>query len=326
MRTIYFDERWVGPHGIGRFAGEIMRRLPGVVPLNTPVSKLSLLDPAALSWSLREKKDGIYFSPGFNAPLHCKLPMALTLHDLIHLQLPHSLHIRAYYTLIVRPSVRRAHWIFTVSETSRKYIIEWAQIPPERVHVVGNGLSNQFTLEGQTYCTDRPYFLHVGSHAPHKNIYRLLEAFALVRREANCLMLFANSGSSEVLDQIDRLQLREYVRFTGVLSDHQLATIYRGATALTYPSLQEGFGLPVIEAMACGTPVISSDIEAIRETAGPGNALLCNPTDINSIADAMLKTVGNGRLRTTLQTRGRPRAQEFSWDKVTEKIVSQLAI
>lgn len=324
MQPIYFDERWIGPHGIGRFAAEILQRLPGLIPLHVPVSKLSPLDPLVLSWCLLGKRNGIYFSPGFNAPLRCSLPMALTLHDLIHLELPHPPHIRAYYNLIVRPAVRKARWIFTVSETSRRAIANWAAIDPEKIHVVGNGLSAHFTLTGPRHTLERPYFLHVGSHATHKNITRLLDAFAVARKQADVLLLFTQTPSSATQRQIQRLALETNVRVTGKLDDTQLAAVYRGASALVYPSLQEGFGLPIIEAMACGTPVISSNIASIRETAGDGNAILCDPADSQAIADAMLSMIDARTAGKQLQDRGVLRASHFGWDKVAHQIAATL--
>lgn len=325
MQPIYFDERWVGPHGIGRFATEIMQRLPGIVPLQVQVAKLSLLDPLALSWRLRTKQDGIYFSPGFNAPLRCNLPMALTLHDLIHVQLSHPPHIRAYYQLIVRPAVRKARWIFTVSETSKRQILGWADIPSERIYVVGNGLSADFSADGPACCLEQPYFLHVGSHARHKNVPTLITAFSIVRRQTQAWLLFTQPLSPSLQQQVQRLGLEASVKVIDRLDDAGLARVYRGSAALVYPSLQEGFGLPVIEAMACGTPVISSDIEAIRETAGDGNAILIAPTDPDAIAEAMLHSLCANGPDQQLRERSIRHASRFDWDKVAGRIVAALA-
>lgn len=325
MSAIYFDERWVGPHGIGRFAAETMRRLPGIAPLEVPVGKLSLLDPLALSWRLRGKRDGIYFSPGFNAPLHCSLPMALTLHDLIHLQLPHPPQIQAYYRLIVKPAVRKARWVFTVSHTSKRHILSWADIPSERIHVVGNGLSACFTPEGPSCDLGYPYFVHVGGHARHKNIPTLIEAFSIVHRQTHALLLLTQPLLPSMQQQVQRLGLEASVKVADRLNDAELATVYRGAAGLVYPSLQEGFGLPIVEAMACGTPVISSDIEAIHETAGDDNAILRDPLDAGAIADAMLRILDPNGPGKQLRARGIAHASQFDWDKVAERIVSAFA-
>lgn len=325
MQAIYFDERWIGPHGIGRFAAETMYRLPGVVPLRVPVKKLSLLDPIALQWCLRRKQGGIYFSPGFNAPLHCNIPMALTLHDLIHLQLPHPPHIKAYYHLIVRPAVRKARWVFTVSETSKRHILDWSDISPERIYVVGNGLSTDFSADGPALCRQHPYFLHVGSHAQHKNIPSLIEAFSMVRSQTQVSLLFTQQPNSSVQKQVQRLGLEASIVVADKLDDTKLAEMYRGAVALVYPSLQEGFGLPVVEAMACGTPVIASNIEAIRETAGDDNAILIDPRDPASIADAMLRSLESHGSDHDLRSRGVLHARQFAWDKVAARITTALA-
>jgi glycosyltransferase involved in cell wall biosynthesis len=324
MQPIYFDERWVGPHGIGRFAAEIMQRLPGIVPLHVPVSKLSPLDPLALSWRLHNKRDGIFFSPGFNAPLYSPIPQVLTLHDLIHLEVPEESGplIRAYYKVIVKPALRRAWRVLTVSEASRNKIVAWSGIDSQRIHVVGNGISSAFQPSGQHYPNNAAsYFLHVGRRGSHKNIERLIQAFALCRKRSGSeiRLLFTLEPDQTTLASASRHGVDKAIDFLGNLTDEQLAFCYRGAIGLVYPSLAEGFGIPIVEAMACGTPVISSDIEAIRETAGSDNAWLCPPTDIDAIANAMQHLMSDESLRKRLREKGLAHSQQFSWDAVAKR-------
>ena len=324
MQPIYFDERWLGPHGIGRFAAELMQRLPGVVPLQVPVAKLSLLDPLVLSWRLGGKRSGIFLSPGFNAPLYSPIPQVLTLHDLTHLEIPEESGplIRAYYQMIVKPAVRRAWRVLTVSETSRNKIAAWSGIDRQRIHVVGNGISSAFTPGDPPFPNKASsYFLHVGRRASHKNIERLIQAFALCRKRSGSeiRLLFTLKPDRATLESAARHGVDKAIDFLGNLDDTTLAACYRGAIALVYPSLAEGFGIPIVEAMACGTPVISSDIEAIRETAGRDNAWLCPPTDVDAIANAMQHLMSDEPLQQRLRENGLAHSRQFSWDAVAER-------
>lgn len=301
-----------------------MHRLPNVVPLQVPVAKLSVLDPLALSWYLRNKHDGIFLSPGFNAPLCSPIPQVLTLHDLIHLEVPEESGplIRAYYKAIVKPAVRRAWRVFTVSETSRNKIAAWSGISSQRIHVIGNGISSAFKPSGQPFPnTAASYFLHVGRRASHKNIERLIQAFALCRKRSGSeiRLRFTLEPDRTTLEWATRYGVDKAIDFLGRLDDETLAACYRGAIGLVYPSLAEGFGIPIVEAMACGTPVISSDIEAIRETAGSGNAWLCPPTDVDAIANAMQHLMSDEPLRKRLRENGLAHSQQFTWDAVAER-------
>ena len=300
---IYYDPRWSGPHGIGRFSDEVTARLPDARPLQVRTPKLSLLDPLATTWALQGLRNGVYFTPGFNAPLRAPIPFIFCIHDLIHLRFAAESTAlrRAYYSLVVGPATRRAARVLTVSAFSRREILEWAGLPDEHVEVVGNGVSQAFRPDGPRHQPGYPYFLHVGRRAAHKNVERLLAAHAASRcgREVRLL-------------------------FTGELDDGQLAAHYRGAVALAFPSLYEGFGLPIVEAMACGTPVLTSNTTAIPETAGKGNALFVDPLSVDAIAAGLDQLAEDRVLRADLSQRVLARARAFSWDRVAEITASAL--
>lgn len=323
---IYFDSRWAGNHGIGRFASELQARLPGVVPMKIIGPKLSVLDPIAISIALAGCRGGCYFSPGFNPPLRSPIPFAFTIHDLVHLQVQEesSALRRAYYASVVRPAARRAMRVLTVSEASRRDIIEWAGLPDASVVVVGNGVSEIFTPESESARGPGSYFLHVGRRAGHKNIRRLLQAFAACRSSADSSLVFTGAPDAETLQAAAALGLLDKVRFEGNVSDEQLATLYRGATALVFPSLQEGFGLPVVEAMACGTPVITSDIASLREIAGVANAKLIDPFSVDSIAAAMDAVALDPGEQERLRANGLARAREFRWPRVAGRVMEAI--
>ncbi|HTP62148.1 MAG TPA: glycosyltransferase family 1 protein [Burkholderiales bacterium] len=301
---IHFDPRWSGPHGIGRFSDEVVRRLPDARPLRIGVRKLSLLDPLATTLAARGLRSGSYFTPGFNPPLRCPVPFAFCIHDLIHLHFAaeSTPARRAYYRLVVRPAAYRAACVLTVSAHARGEILEWTGLPPERVAVAGNGVAAAFRPAGVRHDPGFPYFLYVGRRVAHKNVERLVAAHAASRCHREVRLLFAEG-----------------------LDDEQLAAHYRGAVALALPSLYEGFGLPVIEAMACGTPVLASTATALPETAGEGNALLVDPLRVDEIAGGLDRLAEDANLRATLRARGLERARAFSWDAVAQRARDALA-
>jgi len=332
LHPIYFDDRWIGAHGIGRFAAEMKARLPGVVPLRIAGAKLSPIDPLASSLAISRatsqtsagQRQGCYFSPGFNPPLRSPIPLAFTIHDLIHLRVPSesSLLRRAYYASVVRPAVRRAGKVLTVSEYSRREIVEWAGVDPGHIVVVGNGVSAAFT-PGPV--TPGRHFLHVGRRASHKNIDRLLRAFAQCRAGPSHRLLFTGTADESTLAIAHGLGIAERIGFAGNVSDEQLAQLYRQAVALVFPSLYEGFGLPIVEAMACGTPVITADATSTGEIAGRDNALLVDPQDTDGLAQALDRVAEDAPLRQRLRERGIERARDFSWEGVARRVRQVLA-
>lgn len=327
---IYFDARWTGNHGIGRFSQELQKRLPGVEPLPILGPKLSPIDPIASTIALAGCRRGCFLSPGFNAPLRSPIPLYFTIHDLIHLRMPQesSPVRRLYYATVVRPAARRAARIFTVSEYSRREIVEWAGVDEGRVVVVGNGVAEAFTPApaGRASGAERPYFLHVGRRASNKNIGRLLAAYASLGPGVAADLVFTGAPDAPTLALADRLGIaRAALRFSGDVDDAQLADLYRGAVALVFPSTYEGFGIPVVEAMACGTPVVTAAATATREVAGEGNALLVDPLREDELAAAMLRLLDDQSLRAQLAARGLARAREFTWTVVARRVQEALA-
>ena len=322
---IYFDDRWCGNHGIGRFATEIRNRLPGIVPLQIMGRKLSLFDPLATSVALARKCSGFYLSPGFNPPLRSPIPFAFTIHDLIHLRVPEesSAMRRLYYATVVRPATRKAARILTVSEYSRQDILDWSGVAPEAVRVVGNGVSSDFN-GGPPLSGRQPYLLHVGRRVGHKNVNNLLRGFASSRARADVQLVFTGNADPQTLSLARAAGLAQRVRFSGPVDDVVLATLYQGGLALVYPSLHEGFGLPVIEAMACGMPVITSSTTSLPDVAGEGNALLVDPREPSEIAEAIDRVLEDSLLWDKLSGRGRDRAREFTWERVCARVSAAL--
>ncbi len=325
MSRILVDSRWAGGHGIGRFAGEVLSRLPGAAPVEVAGQPLSMLDPWRLARAIRRAGPDVYFSPGFNPPAGRPAPFVFTIHDLIHLSCRQeaSLVKRAYYRHIVRPAARRAFRVLTVSDYSKRQIVQWARVPADHVVVVGNGVGGAFCPDGPRHQANGPYLLHVGNHKPHKNIPRLLQAFARLAGKSDLQLILTGECDYGLAGLIDRLSLTGRVTFAGQCDDNAISAYYRGARALVLPSTCEGFGLPVIEAMACGTPVIAANVASLPEVAGDA-ALLVDPTDPAAIASTIEQLLASGALAADLAGRGLARAANFTWDRTAARVADVL--
>jgi glycosyltransferase involved in cell wall biosynthesis len=321
-----FDSRWEGQHGIGRFAEEIGRRLSGFTRISLSGSPSDAIDCVRLTQHLRSHKPQLYLSPGYNVPLGSPCPFVVTVHDLNHFAIRENSGFlkRFYYANVLKPALHRARAVLTVSDFSRDSICRWAGLSHSRVWNVGNGVSHVFVpAVSAPTATFRPYFLYVGNHKPHKNFIRLLQAFARSGLEDHFLV--STGTSTAALQQhIASWNLIGRVTFTGPISDEHLAFLYQGATALVLVSLYEGFGLPLVEAMSCGTPVITSNVASMPEVAGDAG-LLVSPLDIGAISDALVRLATDLDLRQTLRSRGLERARLYSWDATAVSVDRALA-
>lgn len=315
------DDRWIGPHGIGRFANEICQRLPALRPLPACWPLLHPLEPVLLTGVLCALRPRVYFSPGFNPPVWSPAPFVFTIHDLIHLHVPAeaSRAKHAYYRLVVRPAASRAYCVLTVSHYTHQEIVEWTGLPAERVVVVGNGVGPAFTPVGAHHTPGYPYLFYVGSRKPHKNLPRLLQGFGHSGLHRDLCLVLTGLPDAALSQQITALQLQERVVYAGHLTEPELAAYYRGAMALVCPSLYEGFGLPPLEAMACGTPVVTSNRTALPEVVGEA-AVLVDPNDVEAIAWGIRRIVDDQGLRQALVHQGLARAQQFTWEHTAERV------
>ncbi len=317
-----FDARWEGSHGIGRFATELRKGLPEFSPISLLGRPSDPFDPLFMYRYLKKTAPRLFFSPGFNPPLGRPCPFVFCVHDLNHLYIDENSNLlkRAYYRHIVRPAIHRADRVVTGSEFSKSQICEWSGVDANQVVAVGYGVSKAFGPEGTKHSADgRPYFLSVGNEKAHKNAVRTIQAFASAFINTEFLLLFTGSPSSELQTKIQRLGIVEQVRHLGSVSDEELAGLYRGALALVFVSLYEGFGLPIIEAMACGTPVLSSTATAMPEVAGDA-AILVDPFDVDAMARGMRGFAYDRELRQEMRHRGFRRSVQFSWERTLSKV------
>lgn len=324
---ILADARWCGHNGIGRFSTEILSRLNNTSYLSGETQPLSIKNLISLPLQLQKNKNKfkVFFSPGFNPILHCPTPYVFSIHDLIHLLIPSKTRLfkKMYYDTLIKPTAKKAEMILTGSEYSKLSILRWLNIKPEKLKVINYGISGFFTPHGRKMQINFPYLLHVGSTKAHKNISRLLNAFSRSKIPKEFLLLLTGDKTPHLMKIIEKNKLTHRVLFIGALTEESLAEYYRGATAVVFPSLFEGFGLPVAEGMACGTPVLTSNVSSLPEVAGNA-AVLVDPYDMDSLCLGLEKIVLDDRLRSELILRGLERAKIFSWDKTARQIQSIL--
>ncbi|HEX2548580.1 MAG TPA: glycosyltransferase family 1 protein [Gammaproteobacteria bacterium] len=322
---IIADGRWLGTHGIGRFTEEVLNRLHHTEILKKGPSPLSCKN---LFWQpyylyQQRKKFKVFFTPGFNPVIKSAIPAIITIADLIHLFGPEkpSYFKKYFYEYLIKPSLHQSYKIFTVSEFSKQSIMEWGQVSGDKIVNVGCGISNVFLAEGEKHLPGYPYLLYVGNMKTHKNIPRLLKAFARANFDGKLILI--GQETPLIVDLIQKLHITHRVIFCKNVTENALAKYYRGATALLFPSLYEGFGLPPLEAMACGTPVLTSNVTSLPEVSGDA-ALLVNPYEEAAIAEGIQQIVHDDTLRKNLIAKGFARAQLFSWDKTADKIQNVL--
>lgn len=324
--VILADGRWQGPHGIGRFSVEVLSRLKHADILTAGPSPLSLKNLFWQSYFLSKKqKYKLFFTPGFNPILFSSIPFVLTIHDLIHLHFPGKAARlkKIFYETLIRSSAKKAYKIITVSEYSKRDILEWLKLPEEKVVVVNNGISAEFTAEGTHHEPGFPYLLHVGNTKAHKNVNQLLQAFARAKIDSQIKLIMTAKITDPLTETIRKNKLENRIIVSPTLSEKELAEYYRGSLGLAFPSLYEGFGLPVVEAMACGVPVLTSNITSLPEVAGDA-ALLVDPYAIDSIAYGIEQLVSDMTLRRNLVDKGLKRATMFSWEQTASKIQAVL--
>jgi glycosyltransferase involved in cell wall biosynthesis len=250
-----------------------------------------------------------------------------TVYDLLPLWFPSEYPRQQYYFRHYVPAVlRHSRAILTISESTRRDVLSFYDIPAAKVHVVRAGYDACAYTVAPGAGVDaggEPYALYVGNVMPHKNLLRLLEAFAMAVRPGDGRLVLRGWGRprhvATVQRRIETLGLTARVDWTPYAPPAELPGLYRGARVLLLPSLYEGFGLPVLEAMACGTPVITANRASLPEVAGDA-ALVVDPEDTAALADAIARIFTDERLAKELRERGLARVDQFSWEKTARAI------
>lgn len=252
-------------------------------------------------------------------PLLRRTRAVVTIHDLGYLHVPEG-HTRAQQLLLritTAWSARVADAIIVPSHATRQDLVTHTRTDPARIHVIPHGTRFASTPPPPPAPVVRPYLLYVGTLQPRKNLVRLVEAFARIAPQHPDLDLWlvGRRGwlAAPIVARISALGLQDRVRLPGYVSDAELPAIYAAASAFVFPSLYEGFGMPVLEAMARGVPVLTSASSSLPEVAGDA-ALLVDPNDVGQIASAMQRLVTDPVVRQDLRMRGLARAARYSWD------------
>jgi alpha-1,3-rhamnosyl/mannosyltransferase len=281
----------------------------------------------------RPNRPALYHSPYYLMPYRTGLPNIVTLHDLIALVLPESVSPRArwFFRIAVYAALRAASHVIIVSESARQDLLRYFPLHPGRVTAIPNAAAARFHPQPEealqvvrhTYQLPSAFLFYCGINKPHKNLMRLIDAYAAMEATTPPLIIAGawDNRYPEPKQRAAQLGLQDRVRFIGRVSDEELPALYGAATLFVFPSLYEGFGLPVIEAMACGAPVACSDAVGLRDVAGSA-ALLFNPQETSSITHALRTGLENSNLLAEMRGRSLAQAKSFSWSSTAQQTLA----
>ncbi|MBI3584713.1 MAG: glycosyltransferase family 4 protein [Nitrospinae bacterium] len=305
-------------------------------------------DHVLLPAHLKNDSVDVFLSPYIKAPILSPCPYITTIHDLLFLSTPEYTGWRyklynEIFKIFGKLVSKRASAIIADSEYSKKDIIKIFGVDEEKINVISLGISDEYKPVTNLYSIEKikniynikgKYILYVGNFKPHKNVKRLIEAFAeatphltptLQRGEGVGIKLVLGGKRDKFVplleEQVNNLGIGDSVIFTDFIKDEDLPYLYSGAELFVYPSLYEGFGLPLLEAMACGTPVICSNTTSLPEVVWDAGILI-NPEDVKSMASAISKLLKDDMMREDLKIKGLNRAKEFTVEKCSLKILS----
>ena len=296
----------------------------------------SFREQLTIPLDLRRERVDLFHAPHYVLPPLIPCKSVVTIHDCIHLRFPQYLPNRLAY-VYARSSLwvatHRSSRVLTVSETSKRDILRYFRVPERKIDVIYNAIDerlreapseDEVARVRERYQLKDPFVLYTGNIKPHKNLERLIEAFHTLRRDGleHVKLLIIGDEISKYATlrrAVHRHKLHKHVRFFGFVSDKTLASLYRLASVFVFPSLYEGFGLPPLEAMAAGTPVITSNVSSLPEVVGDA-AVLIDPYDPGAIADAMRRVLTDSALHADLRQRGLARVRDFSWERSVTRV------
>ena len=317
--------------------------------VHEPSPNYSIREQIHVPWMLFREKPDVFHAPHYVLPPAVPCPSVVTIHDCIHLRFTQYLPNRfahAYARASMWAAVKRSERILTVSEASKRDILHYFNVRPDKIVVVPNALDQRFTTTPneadiarvrERYQIDHQFVLYAGNIKPHKNLVRLIEAFEGLRRDGfeDLKLLIIGDEISKwpaLRHAVHKHKLHKHVRFLGFLTDETLAALYRLAAVFVFPSLYEGFGLPPLEAMASGTPVVTSNLSSLPEVVGDA-AVLVDPYDALDIKEGIKRVLTDPALRAELVRKGLARAREFSWEdsvrrtrQVYQEVAGQRAV
>jgi glycosyltransferase involved in cell wall biosynthesis len=302
------------------------------LPTHSPIVRIfweQFIQPAAL----RASHADLLHALAFAGPKRISIPWIVTIYDLSFMKFPESFNAatRIYLAYAVRDSLRRADRVIAISESTKRDLVAHFGVKPNKVRVVYCGVDPAFapsrdSMDIRTkYSLPDKFILFLGTIEPRKNIVRLIRAYARAKREAKLMHRLVLVGArGRKYAEMDRAAQEERVEndvmFIGYAPQEEIAAWYRAADLFVYPSLYEGFGLPPLEAMAYGTPVVTSNASSLPEVVGDA-ALLVAPDDERALADAIVRAVSDRALREEMIARGIAQAKRFSWTRAARETV-----
>jgi glycosyltransferase involved in cell wall biosynthesis len=305
-------------------------------PVPETSGNYSIAEQVRIPWALKREGVTLFHAPHYVLPPLVRCRSVVTIHDVIHLMFPQYLPNRiafSYAKWSITQAAQRATRVMTVSQSSKRDILRFVDTEPDKIDVIYNAYDERFAMEPreedvvrvrERYQLTDEFVLYAGNVKPHKNLERLIDAFALVRKRGLDhlkLVLIGDEISkyTALRRAVHQHQLHNYVRFLGYLPEETLAVMYRLAGVFVFPSLYEGFGLPPLEAMASGTPVVTSNVSSLPEVAGDA-AVLVDPYDPQAIADGIYRVLTDEKLRRALIHKGIARAGQFSWEQSVRRV------
>jgi glycosyltransferase involved in cell wall biosynthesis len=305
-------------------------------PAAETAGNYSIAEQIKIPLALRRERVDLFHAPHYVLPPLVPCRSVVTIHDCIHLMFPQYLPNRLafqYARASIALAARRATRVLTVSESSKRDILRFVDVEPSKIDVIYNAYDERFGVEPkeedvvrvrERFQLNDEFVLYAGNVKPHKNLERLIDAFHLVRKRGLDhlkLVLIGDDISkyAALRRAVHRHHLHNYVRFLGYVPEETLAVMYRLAGVFVFPSLYEGFGLPPLEAMASGTPVVTSSVSSLPEVAGDA-AMLVDPYDPDAIADGILRVLSDEGLRSSMRRKGVERARQFSWEQSVRRV------
>jgi glycosyltransferase involved in cell wall biosynthesis len=319
------------PSANGSDWGTLTFRASGAQTTN-PTRRI-LWEQTAFARQLRQLKPDLLHGMAYAVPVGWSGPSVVTVYDLSFLLFPRAFKVanRIYLAATTRATARRARRVLTISEYARRDIVRLLNVPEECVDVTYPAVEDRYRRlpedEVKAFRQARglpeTFVFALGTLEPRKNLVGLLQAFARLPKPRPALYVAGGSGwhVSPIFDTVRQLQIVDQVHFLGFVPEEELPLWYNAAQVFAFPSLYEGFGLPVLEAMACGAPVITSTAASLPEVGGKA-ALLVPPQDSDRIAQEMARVLDDPQLRLELRAAGRIQASRFSWRAMTDRTVA----
>lgn len=323
---VFLDSRWPVGTGIGRMLDLYCLNVPtdiSLVKLNIATNIGSPLSPLAVSAALYKQRktagQHIFWNPGFIPPLPRIMKSVITVHDLTHLHFYTAKH-RYYYNAVFKPLYRRCEHIVCISQHTCNEFLEWSGMGKERVSVVPNAIDPAFASLSDPLPHRRPFVFYAGNRRHYKNVPMLIQAFGAsgLAREGVELVL-TGPFDTQLQAMATKSGAGQALRFAGFLSDSQLVAYYKSASCFAFLSKYEGFGLPILEAMECDTPLLLASASSLPEVAADA-ALYVDPDDIESIANGLRQLCSDEALRRSLIHKGRLRRQIYRADVSSAKL------